>query len=180
MPIISGGGGGGGAISGVTVTGAGAAGKVPVASSAAAGTWAFPPGYEVGYDQITATVTVASTTEATGTTIITCAAHVFDGAAVLVEFFTPQLTTGSTSGSFVAVSLFEGATQISELCSLKTTAASQAFAPGIGKLRFTPTAASHSYTVTAFASNVTGNPSVNAGATGTGANPPAYIRFTKV
>lgn len=42
-PVISGGGtGGGGAISGVSITGTAAAGFVPLASSASAGTWSYP------------------------------------------------------------------------------------------------------------------------------------------
>jgi hypothetical protein len=36
--------------------------------------WGYPPGFEIGYDQITSPVNVASTTEASGTTVITCGA----------------------------------------------------------------------------------------------------------
>lgn len=180
MPYISGGGGAVTAISGVTISGTGASGKVPVASSAVAGAWQFPPGFEIGYDQITGNVVIASTTEATGTTLISCAAHTFDGSPVMVEFFASFFLTGTTAASDVIVSLFEGATQISRIASMQTPAAAQTGVPLIGRLRFTPTAASHTYTVTAFATNVTGLPQVAAGAGGTGTSAPAYCRFTKV
>jgi hypothetical protein len=45
-------------------------------------------------------------------------------------------------------------------------------------LRFTPTAASHTYTVTVFGSSAAG--AVGAGAGGTAAYVPAFIQFTKV
>jgi len=153
VPIISGGGGGGGATS---------------------------PGFEVGYDQITASVNVVSTTEATGTTIISAAAHTFDGAAVLCHFFSPRIVTPTVAGQAVVVSLFEGATQIGRIAELNTSAAASEFASISGYLRFTPTAASHTYTVTAFANSTTGTPSVQAGLGGTGAEAACFVRFTKV
>ncbi len=127
------------------------------------------PGYEIGYDQITGNVTVSSATEATGTTIITCAAHVFDGSPVIAEFFCAVISPGS--GDFVLVSLFEGSTQIARFCRVASTD------PGMGKVRFTPSAASHTYTVTGFRS--TNNGTINAGAAGTAVYPPTFIRFTK-
>lgn len=173
-PLISGGGaGGGGAISGVTVTGAAAAGQVPVASSAAAGAWAYPPGFQFGYDQVTtASISVTSVTEAAGTTLITCAAHVFDGSAVWCSFWAPN---AATAGTFIVVSLFEGATQISRIVDA---------APGAsgnflwGEFKFTPTAASHSYVVTAFRG--TANVTLLQDAGGTGGLGPMFVAFTKV
>jgi len=140
-------------------------------------------GFEIGYDQVTASVTVASTTEATGTTVITCAAHTFDGAAVLATFFTPEVLVGNQTDNIVAVSLFEGATQIGRLAQWQgpTTVAPNQQWPGIGMLRFTPTAASHTYTVTVFAASVAGTaPVLRAAASGTGTQVPMFIRFTKV
>lgn len=146
-------------------------------------------GKEIAYSQITASVNVASTTEATGTTIISPGAVVFDGAPVICEFFacriaTPDVTVINTS-NFVVVSLFEGATQISRLAFIfineNIGAGGVALqAPVYGALRFTPTAASHTYTITAFASSATGPPSVFAGAGGTATDSPAFVRFTKV
>ena len=135
--------------------------------------WAYPPGYEFGYDQITTNVTVSSTTEASGNTVISCAAHTFDGAPVVAEFFTPRVECGSTG--FVIVCLFEGATELGQLAVHNTTSGS---ASGRGSLRFTPTAGSHTYTVTAF--RVNNNGTIHAGSGGTAAVVPTYIRFTKV
>jgi hypothetical protein len=171
--------GGGGGLSGVTITGAAVSGDVPVASGATAGTWAFPPGHEFGYDQITAPVNIVSTTEATGTAIISCAAHTFDGAPVLAQFYTPELITGNLAGIVIAISLFEGATQIARLVVQVTAAATISGFPADGYFRFTPTAASHTYTVTAFASNTGGGPAVGAEAAGTNNKVPAFMRFTK-
>lgn len=181
MPIIGGGqSSGGGAISGVTVTGTAASGQVPVASSAAAGVWAYPPGFEINYTQITAPVNVVSTTEATGTTIISPGALTFDGTAVLVQCFTPVVTPNTTTAT-VRVCLFEGATQITRLSTtfLGSGSALQGIIPVMSFFRFTPTAAAHTYTVTAFASSTAGTPSVVAGPGGTGGEPPAFIRFVK-
>jgi hypothetical protein len=181
MPIISGSSASGsGAISGVTVTGTAASGQVPVASSSSAGAWGYPPGFEIGYDQITAPVTIASSTEATGTAIITCAAHTFDGSPVIGHFFTPELITGTVAAVLIIISLFESATQIGRLLVVDTPGATQSAAPCAGFIRFTPTAASHTYTVTAIASSLTGSPSVGAEGSGTGTKVPAFMRFTKV
>jgi hypothetical protein len=183
VPYINQAGGGGtGAISGVTVTGTAAAGDAIIATSSSAGSWVFPPDHEFGYDQITSFVAIASTTEATGTTIISCAAHVFDGSPVLATFFAPGIQMSAVNQELITVSLFEGATQIARLCQVEgiTSATLQGIWPGIGMLRFTPSAASHTYTVSAISSSLTATPGIIAGANGTGAYPPAFIRFTKV
>jgi hypothetical protein len=175
-------GGGSGALSGVTVSGTAASGQVPVASSSSAGAWAFPPGFEINYTQITANVNIVSTTEATGTTIISPGAITFDGTAVLVHFFSPSVKCDTaTVGDLTVVSLFEGASQITRLglrVTEQTTAASGE--PFSCFYRFTPTAASHTYTITAFSTSTTGTPAVQCGAGGTGTASPAFVRFTKV
>lgn len=142
----------------------------------------FPPGYEVGYDEVTSSVTVSGATEASGTTVISCGAHTFDGSAVVAEFFCGGAIPGA--GDFIIVSLFEGGTQIGRLALAQsgqtTTIVSiqNTSIPTIGKLRFTPSAASHTYTVTAIKG--TNNGTLLAGAGGTGTIVPMYIRFTKV
>lgn len=132
------------------------------------------PGYEIGYDQVTSPVTVTSTTEASGTTVISCAAHTFDGSPVIAEFFCPG---AGFNASDTTVSLFEGSTQIARLV-YGTTTTGIVYTAFVGKIRFTPTAGSHTYTVTAFRSSA--NNSLSCGVSGTGAMPPMYIRFTKV
>lgn len=181
MPIVSSG-GAGGAVSGVTVTGTAASGQVPVATSSSAGAWSYPPGFEINYTQITAPVNVVSTAEATGTTILSPGAITFDGSAVLLHFYTMGLTTDTAAAAdTVIVSLFEGATQISRIAFAQTTVTASANSIGVnGFYRFTPSAASHTYTLTAFATSTTGTPKVLAGNGGTNGNAPAFVRFTKV
>jgi hypothetical protein len=128
---------------------------------------------EVGYDQITSPVTVTSTTESAGTTVIACAAHTFSGGRILCEFFCPRVVYVGATDS-LTICLFEGSTEITRLTEGKAAALNQI--NGIGKFRFTPTAGSHTYTVTAFG-NVTGS-AVSAGNGGTNGDPPAFIRFT--
>jgi hypothetical protein len=84
------------------------------------------------------------------------------------------------AGGLVVVSLFEGATQIGRFGAVENTVVTVAAldVPLYSRIRFTPTAASHTYTVTAHQAN--GNGTVGAGAGGTGAYPPAFVRFTKV
>jgi hypothetical protein len=179
VPIISPSGGGGGVISGVTITGTATAGMVPVATNSTAGTWTQPPAFEYGYDQITGTVNVASTTEATPTTIISCAAHTFDGSVVMVMFYAPFIKCGAAVGESVIVSLWEGVTQIGRLGTHDNNVSTVQDIASTMWFRFTPTAASHTYTVTAVASSVSGTPAIGAGAGGANTYPPCFVRFTK-
>jgi hypothetical protein len=182
VPYINQAGGGGtGAISGVIVSGAAVAGDAIIASSAAAGSWVFPPAHEFGYDQITANANVTGTTEAGANTIITCAAHVFDGAAVICEFCCSQIQFDTNAGTDVlGISLWEGASELGILGFYRpNTAATQEYQACTLQVRFTPTAASHTYLLKAWATSVTGTPAITAGAGGVGQNFPAFIRFTK-
>lgn len=173
---------GGGTISGVTVTGTAASGQAPIASSSSAGAWAYPPGYEIGYAQLTTSTNIASTTEASGTSLFAPGALTFDGGAVMVEVWAIACTvdTGATQ-DFVIASIFESTTQIARIAWIQTLVtgftSSEVFT---GKYRFTPSVGSHTYTITAFASSTTGTPKLVAGSGGTAGYPPAFVRFTKV
>lgn len=136
----------------------------------------FVQGYQIGYDQIVTGATVSSATEATGTTIITCAAHTFDGSLVRAEFFSPF--TSVAAADVLIVSLFEGSTQIGRLCAAANPAAATFATPLIGVLPFIPTAGLHTYAVTG--KRVTNNWTVQAGASGTGDWGPCFIRFVRV
>ena len=140
-------------------------------------------GTELGYTQITAPVNIASTTEATGTTILSPGAITFDGAPVLLHLFCYQVQTDTTgAGDPAVLSLFEGATQITRLIYTQcATNGVQAILGGLNAFyRFSPTAGSHTYTITAFSTTTTGTPKVAAGNGGTGLPPPSFVRFTKV
>lgn len=136
-------------------------------------------GFEVGYDQLTTTVNIASTTEATPTTIFTCAAHTFDGAAVWLDVF-GYLTTSSVATVHQIV-LFESTTEVTRLAAQSLAAAAIDIFPIRTAYRFTPTAGAHTYIIAAFTNNSTGTQANFGGGTGSGANaPPAFARFTKV
>jgi hypothetical protein len=161
-------------------------GTVPVANIAAglAGqvlqgtgpTYAYPPGYEIGYSQITTSVTVSSSTESAGTAVISPGALTFDGGAVMVEFFSPAIFPGS-SVDVVIVCMFESTVEIGRLLAVENSASGVAVS-GVGRLKFTPSAGAHTYTLTAFRASVNG--SISAGAGGTATYVPAFVRFTKV
>jgi hypothetical protein len=138
------------------------------------------PGYELAYAEITATVNVVSTTEATGTLIVTAPAFTADGSSpVVVEFFSPALTSPAVAGGYLIVSLFEGATQIGRMGAVVPPTAANLAVPAFTRRRFTPSAGSHTYSITAVVSGTTGTPSVGAGVSGTVGYMPAYIRITR-
>ena len=139
------------------------------------------PGYEFGYDQITANVNATGTTEGTATTVITCSAHTFDGQPVIAKFHAPGMRPSTTLGSTIVIGLFESGTLINRLAQQGNWAGSaNPFTTAEGSFRFQPSAGSHSYVVAAWVSSTTGTPAVAAGAGGPGNNEPAYVRFTKV
>lgn len=136
-------------------------------------------GFEIGYDQLTTTVNIASSTEATPTTIMTCAPHTFDGSPVFLDVFA-YLTTSSVATVHQLV-LFESTTEITRLAAVSLAAAAIDIFPIRAGFRFTPTAASHTYIIAAFVNNTTGTQANVGGSTGSGANaPPMFARFTKV
>lgn len=144
--------------------------------------YAYPPGYELGYTAITASVNITGTTDATSTTIITAAAITFDGGEVICEMSAPAvLLPTAAAGNAVIVSLFEGSTQVSRMCKVFTpSVTAQDGVPLLAHYRFAPTAGAHTYIMAAFASSTTGTPQVVAGTGGASTDPPAYIRFLKV
>lgn len=156
-----------------------AAGKILQGTGSGTGAEVFPPAYEFGHDAQASTVNIASTTEATGTTIIAGSAHTFDGGLVMAHFWAPSVYTGTAPSTYVIVSIFEGSTEIVAFGAvyISTTVStggvtSQGIqSPYQGWLRFTPSAGSHTYKITAMASSLTGTPAVAGG---------CFLRFTKV
>jgi hypothetical protein len=142
--------------------------------------WATPTGgggggtgtIVIGYDQITAAVTVTGTSESAGTTVIAAAPHTFDGTPVIATFFAPLVSPGSND--FVTICLFEGSTEITRLAIENVSSAG---GPVTALYEFTPTAGSHTYTVTALRGTASGT--IYAGPGGTANQPPAFLRFTR-
>lgn len=132
----------------------------------------------IAYDQITASVTVTSSTEATPTTIITCAAHTFDGNPVLLTFSTQGVFVGSSaSGDGVLIGLFESTTEIDRISTLQVPVAGSFQVALTGQIRFTPTAGSHTYTIAAWNLGTPNLVLVVAGAGGAAVNRPAFALF---
>lgn len=137
---------------------------------------------ELAYGTLTTTVSVTSTVEATGTTIVTAPSISVDGSTtILVEFFSNDVRLPTGASDNMVISLFEGATQISRIATLQPAAITQQTILAVnGRYRFTPSAGSHTYSVTARVSSTTGSPQVNGGTGGTSGNAPTFIRITRV
>ena len=154
--------------------------KAPNLGSGASLKFYIDPGLEIGYDQITASVNIAATAPP-GTTIIGGTARTYDGGPVVLEFFSPQITTpNAAAGNTVNIALFDGASQVVILGIIQTPAAANTKVPVLLRWRFTPSAGSHTYAIAAWAASTTGTPSVAAGTGGISSGfDPAYLRITR-
>jgi hypothetical protein len=159
-------------------------GSIVLQYSASDATWTapgvgdfLPIGWTFGYDQIVAPITVSSTTPSSGTSVIACPAHVFDGGAVIAEFYSPDVQPVAAGNCILR--LFEGVTEIGDIAVVVNASGGAPRVPVKTGLRFptNPSAGSHTYTVTATQGG--GNATVDAGAGGTTTSVPAYVRFTK-
>jgi hypothetical protein len=153
------------------------------AGAAAANLWAYPPGYEIDYVAITSPVNITATSEATADTIVTGNAIAYDGStAVNLEFFCPYYTAIASAARDHLLTLYDGASSIGfmALMSWPSSASSQRPGPVRTVVRFTPSAATHTYSIRGYVS------AAGTGVVGAGAGPaasthmPAYIRITKV
>lgn len=138
----------------------------------------MPPGREVAYSEFTSNVTVSATTEATATTVVTASAYTFDGAtSVLIEMFVPRHITSATAGDNCTYVLYDGANSIGLLTIVTSPSTSGWGGPVCLSRKLVPSAGSHTYSLRAF--RVTANATAGAGAGGTAALLPGYIRITK-
>lgn len=154
------------------------AGKIARATGTGTATEQWPPGHEFDYAQITSGVNPTATTEGTANTLITGNSFTADGQAVVIEVFSPSARAdASAAARTMTIVLFEQATVVGNIGFLSTPAASNDNKPLTLKVRHTPSAGSRQYIVKAYVSAGTGN--FSAGAGGTGANVPAYLRVTK-
>ncbi len=168
--------GGSGALSGVTITGTGAAGKVPVATSSSAGAWAYPPGYEFDYAQVTSgNINVTGANSAGATTLVTAAAVVYDGATrICAEFYCSD--GNCDTGGQVVVELWDGASALAIIASFQA-AATTMLSPVLARIFLTPSAASHTYSVRAW--KTAGTCGFQSGTGTAGGFAPLYVRQTK-
>lgn len=163
---------------------------VPVASlvAGAAGqvlggtvpSYSLPPGFEVNYVALTASVAILGTSAGSSTTITGGTPATFENVPYLLEFYTPQMTLPSTTGGSVTVLAFNTTTAagLGEFVATNDITGGQSSFPFTGKVRFTPAAGTATIEIVAWVSATTGSPSVGAGAGGLAlAN--AYLRITK-
>lgn len=136
------------------------------------GSWAVPPsaGAQLDYAQIIAPAS-STATAAPGGTIITGNSIVFDGSRVKVEFFTPQFQPAGASSTFI---LWRDGSEVGRF---EYDWASTSKFPLTLQTFDTPAAGAHTYKLTLFSN--TGTNVVAAGAGGTGALVPAFLRVTK-
>lgn len=137
------------------------------------------PGSEIGYDQITASVSITGTTSAAPTTIISGSAHIFDGSPVLLDFSAMAIVTPNAAGVSLNIGLYEGSTLITILTFAVPTASANMWVPFRSGFRFTPSAGSHTYSIKGWAASGSGA-DISAGTGTAGSAAPAYLRFTKV
>lgn len=127
------------------------------------------PGLELDYAQITAPVSVTAITEATANAIVTGNSVTYDGSRVKVELFTPE----SFGGNITHV-LLRDATILGYPDKSVDTAQDGAV---LTNTFDTPPAGAHQYAWKAYTN--TGTKTVGAGAGGTGALLPAFLRVTR-
>lgn len=139
------------------------------------------PGAELSYTQRTTSVSITGTSESAGTTVLSPAAFTPDGDPIICEFFSWLVAPPSILGGELIIMLFESTTEITRLAMVQNgPVGSQIFVPVFARYRFTPSNASHTYTIKSFVTSTTGSPFIDAGSGGTGGNPPCYVRFVKV
>ena len=134
---------------------------------------------ELGYSQITSSVTIASTSFTTPTTIIPDVTVVCDGSPIMVEFYAPQ-TAISSGQSQIVFALWEDGAEKYRYWQLKVnpTGSTGTDYDGVkAEVRLTPSAGLHTYRVVGISS-----PANNAVITGSGttSNSPAFLRVSKI
>lgn len=151
--------------------------------AAGAGTavaWAYPPGYEYSYQEVTSDVSITATAEASATTIVTADAVTFDGSTVIyVEFYARYIASAATSGDVLHVWLYDGSSSIGLIAAWIAQASVANRGPCLVRRRLTPSAASHTYSMRATVTNASRAGTIGGGAGGSGNGMPTYIRVIK-
>lgn len=144
-------------------------------------TWAAPnTALELAYAEVAATVNVTGTTVAAADVIVTAPATVLDGSTkVRVEFGAARVAAPGGAGNVLYICLFDGATQLGCIARLDSTAAGSMATPVTAFREFTPSAASHTYSIRGIVNTGTGGINAAAGGPILGDFVPAYIRVSK-
>jgi hypothetical protein len=141
--------------------------------------WAFPPAWQLDYVEKTTSTTVTGTSEASPTTIVTGTSQAYAAEQIMIEFYCPELAHTSTNAAGVIVDLWEDSTPLGRIATAFSGATTTDWrVPVYGYRLRTPTAATHQYIVKAWKTGTT-TASLDAGAGGTAALMPAFIRVRK-
>src|SRR5207249_579226 len=80
-----------------------------VAAGVLGGTYPNPTfAVDIAYVEFTSNVTIASTSEASPTSIVTSGAIVYTATPIIIEFYSPEILTSSTLGSTLNINLWDG------------------------------------------------------------------------
>lgn len=141
------------------------------------GTWmAKNAGEELAYNQITATVNITATSQASPNLVIEGTTRTYDGSPIIVEF-NAHTVTAAGAGAQLYFSFWDGATDLGYASGTFCTAGTQLNMPVSVKRRITPTPGSHTYRV--FGIATVGSGSTTAGPGGVAQWNPAFIRVTR-
>jgi len=138
-------------------------------------------GKELDYVQITSPVSPTHTSEATADTVVTGSSVAYDGSTVvMIEFWTDWASPDASGAHDLRFWLYDNGSSIGFMGYVQSmTDGGQAqYRPVHLMRRITPSNASHTYSIRASVDGGTG--SIHAGAGGSGAEPPAFIRITRV
>ena len=136
---------------------------------------------ELGYSQITSPVSITSATEASPNTVISSLTVVCDGSPIWVEFSAPYLDLGSGTGNWCIVNVWVDGVDNGRISQTYTAVAlGGSIQPGAcqGRARLTPSAGSHTISITAIRN--TANCTIGAGAGGASTTRPAFLRVSKI
>lgn len=139
----------------------------------------FGSGYQIDYVEKTSNTSVTATSEGTANTVVTGSAVTYDGStSIVVEFFAFSANVPAGAGNQITLVLYDNGSSIGLLGRVRTPAAGTALEVTVRMARrLTPSAEAHTYSIRAYVNTGTG--SVDAGAGGSGAVVPAFIRITK-
>ena len=134
------------------------------------------PGAELAYNQITVQTNVTGLSEAAPSLLIEGTSRTYDGAAVIIEFYTSGAYMSATSQ--IVFNLWDGTTDIGRIAGVIN--ATGYLTPVHGRRRITPTAGTHNFRVVAWLPLAAGSGMVFAGSGAGAAYMPAFIRVTRV
>lgn len=159
----------------VSISSSGAGWSTPVAATAASSL----AGFQIDYAQITtASVNITATAESTADVVITGSSVLFDGAAIMVDFYCPDATPDATAaGRALTFDLYMDGASLGQMGLELTPAAASMRLPIFCTKRITPSAATHVFSVRAHVNAGTGI--VRSGAGGSGNSSPSFLRITK-